>query len=103
MVTQILPEQLLNWRSLPTTQLVLQYLSDYRDALAGRIKDALLNEQVPDQETMREVAIICQTLKDIFELTPEDINQFYNPKTEDTNDQTEDPGADISPDNEVQA
>jgi hypothetical protein len=73
-------EALNNWRNHPVSRAVLQYLQDYRLQMAEKVAESLFQGQSISQDRVDEVALRCEIMGDVANISADDINTFYEVK-----------------------
>jgi hypothetical protein len=80
------PEQWAKWKNNPQTKKFFKYISDFRDQAAREVAAFIAEGISVSHETVEQATLRCQIMKDLEELTCEDITQFYQPEKEEDND-----------------
>jgi len=70
------------WLGNPVTEFVIKYLNDSVKEASELMADDIANGGIVSETDMIKASTMCITLKEIAEITFEEIEDFYNRKEE---------------------
>lgn len=93
-MTEIVSDgEFLSWKQHPTTIKFLKYLDDHRIQVGKTIGDIISSGNAPSEYDLTHASVQCETLCDVLEIEPTDINTFYTPSEEDKEKDNADSGS----------
>lgn len=69
------------------TEAFFKFIEDFRKQLADNVAVAIAEGYAMPPEQITDVAVKCQSLLDIEDMGFDFINEFYNPETEEEEDE----------------